>query len=129
MWWLALCAALGNISQDGWSLLQTARDQDLGSPGNPGTANQQVQSQNRNLRLFGAILNYIEATSSIYRILSNAPFVNDGRAIFNYLYVYGYLPYTPDEVKRLQNEWIAATICYTHCSRACALTVAPLYIP
>ena len=39
VWWIALCAALGNISQEGWSLLQTARDQDLGSPGNPGTPN------------------------------------------------------------------------------------------
>ena len=110
VWWLALCAALGNISQDGWSLLQTARDQDLGAPGNPGTPGQAVQSANRNLRLFGAILNYIEATSFLYRTLSRAPFMNDGRAIFNYLWVYGYLPYTPDEIKRLQNEWIAATM-------------------
>ena len=26
VWWIALCAALGNIAQDGWSWLQTARD-------------------------------------------------------------------------------------------------------
>ena len=110
VWWLALCAALGNISQDGWSLLQTARNQDLGSPGNPGTAGQAIQSQNRNLRLFGAILNYIEATSYIYSLLSAAPFQNDGRGIFNYLYVYGHLAYTPDTVTRMQNEWTAATM-------------------
>ena len=30
VWWIALCAALGNINQEGWTLLQTARDQDLG---------------------------------------------------------------------------------------------------
>ena len=30
VWWVALCAALGNINQEGWSLLQTARNQDLG---------------------------------------------------------------------------------------------------
>ena len=66
IWWVALCAALGNINQEGWSLLQTARNQDLGSPGNPGTPNQTIQSDNRNQRLFGAILNYIEATSLIH---------------------------------------------------------------
>ena len=110
VWWLALCAALGNISQDGWSLLQTARNQDLGSSGNPGTAGQAIQSQNRDQRLFGAILNYIEATSFIYRTLSTAPFVNDGRAVFNYLYEYGHLPYTQDEITRMENEWTAATI-------------------
>ena len=80
---LSLCAALGTISQDAWSLLQTARDQDLGSPGNPGTPAQTVQSQNRNQRLFGAILNYIDATSYIYRYVS-ANFANDGRGLFNY---------------------------------------------
>ena len=82
VWWVALCAALGTISQDAWSLLQTARDQDLGGPGNPGTAAQTVQSQNRNQRLFGAILNYIDATSYIYRYVS-ANFANDGRGLFN----------------------------------------------
>ena len=52
VWWVALCAALGNINQEGWSLLQTARDQDIGSPGNPGTPAQTVQSTNRNQRVF-----------------------------------------------------------------------------
>ena len=110
VWWLALCAALGNISQDGWSLLQTARNQDLGSPGNPGTAGQATQSLNRNQRLFGAILNYIEATSFLYNMLSRAPFANDGRGTFNFLYVYGYLPYPQHELTRMENEWVAASM-------------------
>ena len=82
IWWVALCAALGTISQDAWSLLQTARDQDLGGPSNAGTAAQTVQSQNRNQRLFGAILNYIDATSYVYRYVS-ANFANNGRGLFN----------------------------------------------
>ena len=94
VWWIALCAALGNINQEGWSLLQTARDQDLGSPGNPGTPNQTTQSDNRNQRLFGAILNYIEATSLIYQYASSS-FNNDGRGLFNYLHAEGHLAYTP----------------------------------
>ena len=84
IWWVALCAALGSVSQDSYSLLQTARDEDLGSPGTGGTAAQRVQSDNRNQRLFGAILNYIEATSYIYRYAS-ANFNNNGRGLFDYL--------------------------------------------
>ena len=109
IWWIGLCAALGNVSQEGWSLLQTARDQDLGSPGNPGTANQAVQSNNRNQRLFGAILNYIEATSYIYRYAS-ATFNNDGRGLYNYIYHEGHLPYTSEERTALENEWTDATM-------------------
>ena len=109
VWWVALCAALGNINQEGYSLLQTARDQDLGAPGNPGTPAQTLQSNNRNHRLFGAILNYIEATSYVYHYVS-ATFANDGRGLFAYLYVVGHLPYTTDERVELEHEWVEATI-------------------
>ena len=109
IWWVALCAALGTISQDAWSLLQTARDQDLGGPGNPGTPAQTVQSQNRNQRLFGAILNYIDATSYVYRYVS-ANFASDGRGLFNYLYEYGHLPYTSEQRVALETEWTEATM-------------------
>ena len=109
VWYIALGAALGNISQEGWSLLQTARNQDLGSPGNPGTPNQTIQSQNRNQRLFGAILNYIEATSLIYRYVS-ATFANDGRGLYNYIYEEGHLPYTSEQRTTLENEWTDATM-------------------
>ena len=109
VWWLALCAALGNISQDGWSLLQTARDQDIGGPAQGGTAPQRQQSQNRNQRLFGAMLNYIEPNSWVYRFTQRT-FANNGRGLFNYLYVYGYLPYTSDERTEMENEWSEATM-------------------
>ena len=109
VWWLALCAALGNISQDGWSLLQTARDQDQGGPALGGTAAQRLQSSNRNQRLFGAILNYIEPTSTVYRYACSS-FANNGRGLFNYLYVVGHLPYTSDERTTMENEWTEATM-------------------
>ena len=53
-WFAALIVALGTIFQQDWTLLQTARDQDEGSPGNPGMGNGAqlaalaVKSQNRN---------------------------------------------------------------------------------
>ena len=109
VWWVALCAALGNISQEGWSLLQTARNQDLGAPGNPGTPAQTVVSNNRNERVFGAILNYIEATSYLYHYVSTT-FANDGRGLFAYLWVVGHLPYTHEERTTLDAEWKEATI-------------------
>ena len=109
VWWVALCAALGNVSQEGWSLLQTARDQDLGAPGNPGTPAQTVQSNNRNERLFGAILNYVEATSHLYYFVSTT-FANDGRGLFQYLHVAGHLPYTNEERVSLDSEWKEATM-------------------
>ena len=109
IWWVALCAALGSVSQDSYSLLQTARDQDLGSPATGGTAAQRTQSDNRNQRLFGSILNYIEHTSYIYRYAS-AHFNNNGRGLFEYLYVYGHLPYTAEQRTELENEWTDATM-------------------
>ena len=109
IWWIALCAALGSISQEGWTLLQTARNQDLGSPGNAGTPNQTIQSDNRNQRLFGSMLNYIEPTSWIYRY-ATTNFGNDGRGFFNWLYVEGHLGYTAEEQTKLDNEWRDATM-------------------
>ena len=104
IWWIALCAALGSVSQDSYSLLQTARGEDPAT-----TAAFRTQSENRNQRLFGAILNYIEATSWVYRFAS-AHFNNNGRGLFDYLYVYGHLPYTPEQQQSLETEWTDATM-------------------
>ena len=49
-WFHLLCGALGAIVQEGWTLLQTARNQDLGAPGNPGTPQDARKSTNRNVR-------------------------------------------------------------------------------
>ena len=94
IWWVALCTALGAISIDSYSLLQTARFEDEGSPGNPSTSDQGIQSQHRNQLLFCAILSGLESNSAVYhQAMQN--FFNDGRSLFYFLYEYGHLPYTP----------------------------------
>ena len=103
-WFAALMVALGAISQDSYSLLQTARNQDLGSPGNPGTPAQTIQSNNRNLRLFSAIMNYIDPACALARDVA-ATFANNGRGLYNYIFVYGHLPLSADVRHRLQSEW------------------------
>ena len=108
-WFNRLMVSLGSIVQDGWTLLQTARNQDLGSAGNPGTPAQTSQSLNRNARLFACLMNYIFATCALYR-LAQSDFNNDGRALYNYIWVYGHLAYTPDQTARMQAEWDEATI-------------------
>ena len=84
VWWPCLISALASIAQDGWTLLQVARGQDPGAPGTGGTAAQQTQSINRNLRLFGCMINYIERKSWLYTFCTTQ-FPNDGRGLFNYV--------------------------------------------
>ena len=62
-------------------------DLDLGAPGNPGTAAQNLASANRNVRLFACLMKYITATCAVYR-LANTAFNGNGRALYNYLYVF-----------------------------------------
>ena len=47
IWFAALVVALGAIFQDGWTLLQTARDQDAGGPSNPGIGANAATAQRR----------------------------------------------------------------------------------
>lgn len=108
-WWIALGVALGSIAQDGWTLLQTAQGQDAGAPGQGGNAQQQQQSANRNIRLFNCILNYIENSSSLYRYVV-ANFGTDGRGLYNYLAVFGVLPYSQEETQSMEAEWEEANM-------------------
>ena len=108
-WWIALGVALGSIAQDGWTLLQTAQGVDVGAPGQGGNAQQQQQSVNRNVRLFNCILNYIESTSSLYRY-AVAGFALDGRGLYQYIAVYGILPYSPEELQAMEAEWEEANM-------------------
>ena len=113
IWFAALVVALGAIFQDGWTLLQTARDEDAGGPGNPGVganaATAQRQSLNRNHRLFMSILKYIDKLSSIYK-MATSHFNHDGRGLFNYLWVYGHKPYTPKQNQKRENVWKDASV-------------------
>ena len=91
VWFAALIVALGSIFQEGWTLIQVARDQDLGGPANRGTAGQNASSNNRNMRLFHSILNYIDSSCDLYRRVWST-FNNDGRGLYNYLWVFGIWP-------------------------------------
>ena len=64
---------------------------------------------NRNARLFASILNYIQTTSAVYQYVKTL-FANDGRGLFNYLWEFGHLPYTPEELEILNNTWNEATM-------------------
>ena len=105
VWWPTLITALASIAQEGWTLLQVARGQDPGAPGNAGNAAQQVQSLNRNLRLFGALLNYIDRKSWLHQFcVTQMP--NNGRGVFNYIWEFGQLQMQPIKTIKLTDEWL-----------------------
>ena len=108
-WFLLLCGALGAIVQDGWTLLQTARDEDLGGPANPGTPQQNRQSVNRNVRLYHCIANYIDRNCSIYRDAQSL-FPDDGRALFDYIWHKGERAFTARQQIRREAKWKDASI-------------------
>ena len=109
VWFAILMVGLGSIFQDGWTLLQVARDEDLGGPAHPGTPDQNDASNNRNTRLFHLILNYIDLKCDLYRRVWTT-FNNDGRGLYNYLWVFGHLPYTSREIICLEALWKNASI-------------------
>ena len=108
-WFHLLCGALGAIVQEGWTLLQTARNQDLGSPGNPGTPQDARKSTNRNVRLYHCIANYIDKSCSIYRD-AQLLFPDDGRALFNYIWHKGERAFTARQQIRREAKWNDASI-------------------
>ena len=61
------------------------------------------------MRLFHAILNYIDQTCDLYRHIWST-FNNDGRGLYNYLWVAGHLPYTRREITKMEAEWKDASI-------------------
>ena len=81
VWWPALVAALGSVAQEGWTLLQCAREQDPDA-----TAGDRTKRENRNIRLFNCMVNYIHHKSWVYKFVTTQ-FPNNGRGLFNYLWV------------------------------------------
>jgi hypothetical protein len=108
-WWVALMAGLGAIFQEGWTLLQCANGVDLGGPGNPGTPAQGIQSNNRNLRLFYCILNYVSANSKVYRDV-RATFQGDGRGLYVFLHTFGHMRYTRRQTIKREHVWKDASV-------------------
>ena len=108
-WFAALMTALGGIAMDGYTLLQTARGQDQGAPGQAGNAAQQQQSANRNIRLFASIMNYLYVDSSIAQLALNS-FNSDGRGLYSFIWHIGELTYTQDELEQMNADWDKATM-------------------
>jgi len=117
-WWIHLVAALGGIAHSGNTLRQTAQAQDRGRPGEvvPDGEDAAVTAQHRrdhvlrNLRLYASIMNYIDPNCWIYQTLSRAPFVNEGIAVYNYLFEYGHLEMSQVERQELLREWDEMTM-------------------
>jgi len=91
---IPLNIGLASVSVSGWTLLSKAEDRDaagnLGTPPRAGASAQQiVESDQRNERLFGVILNYI-AEGWLYRHLVRY-FAGDGLSVYIFLPQYGNL--------------------------------------
>ena len=107
-WWAALLIALGAIIQSGYTLLQTALEQDGGRDGGD-SAEDQRDHLNRNWRLYASILNYIRPTSRVYRTATKI-FANDGVNLFKWLKEYGKREYDDTTLERLRRHWEEATM-------------------
>ena len=107
-WWISFCIYLGLIIEVTgnftWTMIQVARSQDIGAPGQPGLPNQQFQSNQRNVRLAGLILSVIRHTSHAFQYCYNN-FEDDGRSMFNWLWHYGHRPYSPHEMNEMNADW------------------------
>ena len=118
-WFAALMVALGSIFQTDWTLLQVARDQDEGGPGNPAGGNAAAQaaaaqkSANRNLRLFHSIMNYISPQCALYRQVSTH-FAGDGRGLYNFLWTFGHRGDTRTQAVKKEAKWKDASIASLH---------------
>jgi hypothetical protein len=111
-----LLNAIGSVSENGATLLMTYHGIDPGGsqPGaNPhfAVANGVVRQQNANRirRLFACVMNYILASSFVYRYLMRN-FRNDGIAAMNYIRNFGNIQFPPAQLKRMQNTWEEMTL-------------------
>ena len=111
--WRKIRAALGNISQDGSTMLDVLDQKDPGAgpgtPGGAGTAAQQGQHAARDRRLY-AIICKLTQTDCGLMIDLETDFVDQGRLAAIHFRNENNLPLTPDERDTLQSEWTAATV-------------------
>jgi hypothetical protein len=107
VWWVALCVALGSISQDGVTLLQTAD----GTDADPGDADANAKRKylSRSARVFACMSNYLKPDCRALRI-ARQEFPNDGPAFFKWLKVYGTLDYDEETLERMRREFDVATM-------------------
>ena len=106
-----LLNAIGSVSENGATLLTTYYGTDPGGSqvgANPhyavASATIRLQNANRIRRLFACVMNYILASSFVYRFIMGN-FRNDGIAAMQYIRNFGQMPFPPAQLKRMQNTW------------------------
>ena len=111
--WLKIRASLGNISQDGATMLDTLDQKDPGAgagvPGGAGTAAQQAQHAARERRLYAIVLKITDPACHLYTTLST-DYIDQGRLAAIHFRDENNEPLTQDDLDMLQTTWSEATI-------------------
>lgn len=125
LWWAMLETALASTVQDGYSLINCAKDEDgVLSTGNKvseaptaGDTNDDAKLKEkhriRKQRLAACILRYIKTGCYLYRFIKKGDLLDYGTAgvaIYNYVKEVGKLKRTQDQVNKLKNTWDEATM-------------------
>ena len=111
--WRKIRAALGNISQDGSTMLDVLDQKDpgagAGTPGGAGTAAQQLQHAARERRLYAIILKICDPNCAL-TIELESDYVDQGRLAALHFRDENNLALNQDERDKLQNDWTAASV-------------------
>lgn len=111
--WLKIRASLGNISQDGATMLDTLDQKDpgagAGTPGGAGTAAQQAQHAARERRLYAIILKITDPLCHLHTTLSTE-YVDQGRLAALHFRDENNEPLSQDDLDMLQTTWSEASI-------------------
>ena len=116
-WFRLLKVMLGNIYQDRDTLLRCAMGQDVGhqnavGAGGANPTQLEVDQHQMRRRRLGAVILQKMMPNSYCHILftSDNNFMNDGVAMYNFLFVQGHRDHSQAEITELQNTWQAATM-------------------
>jgi len=111
--WRKIRASLGNISQDGSTMLDVLDQKDpgagAGTPGGAGTVAQQAQHAARERRLYNIICKLTDPACALTSMLES-DYVDQGRLAALYFRDENNLPLSQDERDKLQSDWTAASV-------------------
>ena len=126
VWFVALGVALGSVVQDGYTLLQTAEENDAGRDPATDDAADVEKHRLRVARLASSIKRYISATCYLTQYINNPatvvpnspggvppgnhPMAGDGVAIYKLIKLKGNLPYSEEELQSMRDDWDRATM-------------------
>jgi len=106
--------ALGALQQNGSTLLQTVQQRDRGGVlGNPARAaapaDVVANSNDRNVRAFSVIMNYIDEKCEMY-LMFQRDFTSNGIAVWACMLVVGPLPAPPSVISQREDQWARMTM-------------------